>query len=187
MVDLTAALVQCHTLDQTVTRQGLAACPRLLKPWPPWSYNLEASEARASRPAFCQAVDLKHPACPGMSVPPSCPRSQKAASACWRALQPILRTTSPPPRFAGISGASYYEGSFSTINRSPAGDYVAVSSRGNFYMTWTPGQAFWQPHNRPRCSFLGGLLAPACTPGADGLRFCVPAVLLARVAVGGDR
>jgi hypothetical protein len=41
---------------------------------------------------------------------------------------------------AGISGASYYEGSFSNIARSPAGDYVAVSSRGNFFMTWTPGQ-----------------------------------------------
>ena len=31
---------------------------------------------------------------------------------------------------SGISGASYYEGTFSTIQRSPAGDYVAVSSRG---------------------------------------------------------
>lgn len=41
---------------------------------------------------------------------------------------------------AGISGASYYEGSFSNIARSPSGDYVAVSSRGNFFMTWTPGQ-----------------------------------------------
>lgn len=50
---------------------------------------------------------------------------------------------------SGISGASYYEGSFSNISRSPSGKYVAVSSRGNFFMTWTPGQAFWQPHNRP--------------------------------------
>ena len=32
---------------------------------------------------------------------------------------------------SGISGASYYEGTFSTIQRSPAGDYVAVSSRGD--------------------------------------------------------
>lgn len=57
-----------------------------------------------------------------------------------------LPPSSPPP---GISGASYYEGSFSNIARSPTGDYVAVSSRGNFFMTWTPGQEYWQPHNRP--------------------------------------
>lgn len=50
---------------------------------------------------------------------------------------------------SGISGASYYEGTFSNIQRSPAGDYVAVSSRGNFYLTWAPGQTTWQPHNRP--------------------------------------
>jgi photosystem II stability/assembly factor-like uncharacterized protein len=49
----------------------------------------------------------------------------------------------------GISGASYYEGSFSNIARSPSGDYVAVSSRGNFFMTWTAGQEYWLPHNRP--------------------------------------
>jgi photosystem II stability/assembly factor-like uncharacterized protein len=34
------------------------------------------------------------------------------------------------------------------MRRSPYGDYVGVTQRGNFYMTWTPGQTFWQPHNR---------------------------------------
>lgn len=49
---------------------------------------------------------------------------------------------------SGISGASYYTGTLSTIARSDEGKYVAVSSRGNFFMTWEPGQTFWQPHNR---------------------------------------
>ena len=52
----------------------------------------------------------------------------------------------------GISGASYYEGTFSNINRSADGDYVAVSSRGNFFLTWSPGETYWQPHNRPTCA-----------------------------------
>lgn len=50
---------------------------------------------------------------------------------------------------SGINGASYYEGSFSQVRRNPSGEYVAVSSRGNFFMTWLPGQSYWQPHNRP--------------------------------------
>lgn len=49
---------------------------------------------------------------------------------------------------SGISGASYYTGTLNTVNRSPAGDYVAVVSRGNFFLTWEPGQHYWQPHNR---------------------------------------
>lgn len=34
------------------------------------------------------------------------------------------------------------------INRSPDGQYVAVSSKGNFYSLWQPGQSAWQPYNR---------------------------------------
>ena len=37
------------------------------------------------------------------------------------------------------------------MQRGPKGDYVAVSSRGNFFLTWSPGETYWQPHNRPTC------------------------------------
>jgi photosystem II stability/assembly factor-like uncharacterized protein len=49
---------------------------------------------------------------------------------------------------SGVSGASYFTGSIIGSVRDELGAYLAVSSRGNFFLTWEPGQDFWIPHNR---------------------------------------
>ena len=32
--------------------------------------------------------------------------------------------------------------------RDEAGNYIAIGSRGNLFLTWSPGQEYWIPHNR---------------------------------------
>merc|ERR1711966_650907 len=49
---------------------------------------------------------------------------------------------------SGVSGASFFTGSIINEQRDDKGAYLAVSSQGNFFLTWEPGQDFWIPHNR---------------------------------------
>jgi len=49
---------------------------------------------------------------------------------------------------SGVSGASYFTGSIIGVIRDIDGRYLAISSRGNFFLTWAPGQDFWIPRAR---------------------------------------
>lgn len=39
-------------------------------------------------------------------------------------------------------------GNVRNLFRAPDGSYIAVSAKGNFYSTWSPGEPAWQQHNR---------------------------------------
>merc|ERR1711968_246585 len=49
---------------------------------------------------------------------------------------------------SGTSGASYFNGKVQNQIRDRNGNYIAITSRGNLFLTWTPGQDYWIPHNR---------------------------------------
>merc|ERR1719148_305434 len=49
---------------------------------------------------------------------------------------------------SGVSGASYFTGNIINDIRDGGGTHLSVSSRGNFFLTWVPGNDFWIPHNR---------------------------------------
>lgn len=73
----------------------------------------------------------------------------KDGAKSWRAqVQETVDATLNRELSSGISGASFYTGTFATITRNDEGKYVAVNARGNFYMTWEPGSEYWAPHNR---------------------------------------
>ena len=63
---------------------------------------------------------------------------------------------------SGTSGASFFNGKVANQLRDSNGNYIAITSRGNLFLTWTPGQDYWIPHNRgssrriQNMGFIGG-------------------------------
>jgi photosystem II stability/assembly factor-like uncharacterized protein len=49
---------------------------------------------------------------------------------------------------SGTSGASFFSGKIINQVRDVNGNWLAISSRGNLFLTWSPGQDYWVPHNR---------------------------------------
>merc|ERR1711871_148922 len=49
---------------------------------------------------------------------------------------------------SGTSGASFFSGKIINQVRDVNGNYLAIASRGNLFLTWSPGQDYWSPHNR---------------------------------------
>lgn len=67
----------------------------------------------------------------------------------WAAqVQETIEATLNRVSSSGVQGASYFAGAITNVVRNAAGEYLAISSRGNFFLTWQPGSEFWIPHNR---------------------------------------
>ena len=49
---------------------------------------------------------------------------------------------------SGTTGASFFTGKLANQIRDENGNYIAIASRGNLFLTWSPGQDYWVPHNR---------------------------------------
>jgi hypothetical protein len=103
-----------------------------------WAGACGAPGRHAARAHGGKPVTLEGASAAASAVPEPGGGGGGRARCPWWHVRLSLRRARPLP-LPSSSGASYYEGSFSNISRNQAGDYVAVSSRGNFFMTWSPG------------------------------------------------
>ncbi|CAE7861779.1 hcf136, partial [Symbiodinium microadriaticum] len=58
---------------------------------------------------------------------------------------------------SGVSGGSYFTGSVKSIKRNSKGEYLAIAQRGNFYLSFVPGDTRWVPHNRISARRIQGM------------------------------
>jgi len=72
----------------------------------------------------------------------------------------------------GTAGGSYFTGSVKSIKRGLGGQYLAVAQRGNFFLTFKPGDARWIPHPRisaRRIQAMGFRKAKSTEEGNEGV------------------
>jgi len=68
----------------------------------------------------------------------------------WKSLvqETVDATLNRVTSAGSAGGGSYFTGSLKSIRRNENGGYVAVAQRGNFYLSFNPGDQRWVPHNR---------------------------------------
>ncbi|CAE7505560.1 hcf136 [Symbiodinium natans] len=66
---------------------------------------------------------------------------------------------------SGVSGGSYFTGSVKSIKRNSKGEYLAIAQRGNFYLSFVPGDTRWVPHNRISARRIQGMGFRDCANG----------------------
>ena len=67
----------------------------------------------------------------------------------WKAqVKETLDATLNRVSSSGTSGASFFSGKIINQVRDAGSNWLAISSRGNLFLTWSPGQDYWIPHNR---------------------------------------
>merc|ERR1719433_2542202 len=76
----------------------------------------------------------------------------------WRsAVSETIDATLNRVSASGVSGGSYFTGSVKSIKRDTSGRYLAVAQRGNFYLSFSPGDERWFPHNRISARRIQGM------------------------------
>jgi hypothetical protein len=112
------------------------------------------------------------------------PHALPCASIAACSINLCALNSSTPAVFSssGVQGASYFAGSITNVVRNGAGEYLAISSRGNFFLTWqVRGRRAHSRHTRTRHARASRACGVHAQPAHAGI---APARTRKRVARG---